>query len=123
MIEMRSMGDDSSYGLSGVYFHGKAENLCEGIVNHGEEVIAPDLAGIVFQGEKMPDGFYFIEYEDGEGSRLMAEDGIYQVNIYGKPGTAFIWKSRILRGLIVLDDDEISMEYANTKFEEKAELL
>ena len=53
----------------------------------------------------------------------MAEDGIYQVNIYGKPGTAFIWKSRILRGLIVLDDDEISMEYANTKFEEKAELL
>jgi hypothetical protein len=149
MIEMKSIKENGARELSGIYFDGEAERLVDSIINPDYnqakkiarienssleyEFTPPDLVGVFVPDENLPGGFWLQEFDEkqwpGYGKRLAICDGTYDVSIYDKKGTAYIWNTYntdstgrtyiFNKGLVVLKDDADSNEYALSQYRKK----
>lgn len=90
--------------VDGIYAHHKAEYLCD--ANQPETGFCPpDLVSI-------------------DGKLPVLSDGEHECTIHGVPAILFYWKLKKLnRGLIVLVDDQESIDFARAKLEKKSIVL
>ena len=128
MYNFRLM-NQGEFTWSFVYFHGDAEDIANAhqtpdVNEVGDRWCAPDLVGC---DRKLNDQL-LSERVNGCASVLArkyhVETGIHQCKVYGVDATLFIWENTgyeplIMSGLICLNTDAKSLDYAQRKFDER----
>jgi len=100
----KTMDGQRFHNWFGIYFHGKAEDLVYSILANAG---APDLIS-------------------GSISLDDVKDGMHTCSVYGQLATALIWthsNKNMRRGLVVLNEDLKSIEYAKNLYREKPDAL